>query len=65
MPEQIWDAKPDEGEPRLIEVGNPTEAIKADPERYSRAKPEPKPVPPPAFKPAVKPKPADKDDGPK
>lgn len=58
---QVWDATPDEGEPRMIEVGNAIEAVKHDPARYfpskeaaeraaEKAKPvEPAPEPNPKF----------------
>lgn len=34
----VWDSKPDEGEPRLIEVGNAIEAVARNPERYFSSK---------------------------
>lgn len=49
--EKLWDLKPDDGgQPRLVEVGNVSEAMQRDPARYSRellVVPEPEPAPAP------------------
>lgn len=44
--EMIWDLEA-EGGPKQVLVGNPSEAIAADPKRYSRTKPEAAPEPAP------------------
>lgn len=57
MAEKIWDLKA-EGGPKLIDVGNATEAINIDPSRYSRSGPAPEPEADPVPEPEPQPEPA-------